>query len=273
MERAVQLAPGSHLYYLNLGHYYEAAGREAEAAAEYEHFLELQPHLIPASYWRQTPFRQRFAEAWQATHPLPRLPEDPHTADEYLARGWYEYKAGHYEAALSALQRADALGATGSETAHGLGVAHMALGDYERADFFLTLANFFLVRSNRPEPLLDWGQLAYRQGEMELAIARYESALKLVEEYSVYGPGKLGWSPYGNFLFQRESIARELAPQLVRIDVTDELAQRYLELGGWYEELGDTESAVAVYRRVLTRVPDLAAAEERLQELEGVGIP
>jgi tetratricopeptide (TPR) repeat protein len=146
----------------------------------------------------------------------------------------------------------------------------MALGDYEQADFFFALANFFLVRSNWSEPLLDWGQLAYRQGDVELAIARYEAALELVEEYSIYGPGTLGWSPYGNFVFQRESIARELAPQLVRIDVTDDLAQRYLELGSWYEALGDTGNAANVYRRVLARVPNLTAAQERLHKLDDV---
>jgi tetratricopeptide (TPR) repeat protein len=144
----------------------------------------------------------------------------------------------------------------------------MALGDYEQADFFFVLANFFLVRSNRVKPLLDWGQSAYHQGELALAIARYEAALGLIEEYSIFGPGTLGWSPYGNFIFQRESIARELAPQLIRIDVTDDLTQCYLDLGRWYEELEDTENAVNVYRRVLAHVPGLTAAEKRLRELE-----
>lgn len=273
MEQAVQLAPQSPLCRLNLGHYYEAVGREAEAAAEYERFLDLQPHLTATSYWRQTPFRRQLAKAWLAAHPSPLPPEDPHTAGEYVRRGWYDYKVGQYAAALDAFQRAYALGATNASAAHGLGLAQMALGNYEQADFFYSLANYFLVRSNQPEPLLDWGQLAYRQGEMELAIARYKAALKLVEEYSIYGPGTLGWSPYGNFLFQRESIARELAPQLVRIDVTDDLARRYLELGNWYEALDDTENAVKVYSRVLARVPDLAVAEERLRELEGKGTP
>ena len=270
MERAVHLASCVPLYHLNLGHYYEATGREAQAASEYKGFLELQPHLIPASYWRQTPFRQRFAQAWLAAHPPSSLPENPHTATEFAAQGWHEYKAGRYKAALDAFQHAYDLGNKGVSTAHGLAVAHMALDNYAQADFFFMLANFFLVRSNQPEPLLDWGQLAYRQGDVQLAVARYESALKLNKEYSIYGPGSLGWSPYGNFIFQRESIARELAPQLVRLDVNDELAQRYLELGDWYEALGDTENAANVYRRALARVPDLAVAEERLQELERV---
>lgn len=270
MERAVQRAAGSHLYHLNLGLYYETRGREAEAAAEYEQFLALQSHLISTSYWQQTPFRRGFAKAWLVAHPPPRPPENPRTAAEFTARGWDEFKAGRYKVALDAFQQAYAQETSVPSTAHGLAVTYMALGNYEQADFFFALANFFLVRSNWSEPLLDWGQLAYRQGDVELAIARYEAALKLVEEYSVYGPGTLGWSPYGNFVFQRESIARELAPQLVRIDVTDDLAQRYLELGSWYETLGDTGNAANVYRRVLARVPNLAAAQERLYKLDDV---
>jgi len=273
MERAVQLAPDTPLYHLNLGHYYEATGRETEAAAKYERFLFLRPHLIATSYWRQTPFRQRFAEAWLSAHPSPLPPEGPRTFDEYVRRGWHDYKSGHYEAALDVFQRAYALDATKQDTAHGLGLTHMALGNYEQADFFFSLSNFFLVDFNQPESLLDWGQLAYRQSEIELAIARYEAALKLVEEYSIYGPGTLGWSPYGNFLFQRESIAHELALQLIRTDVTDDLAQRYLELGSWYEALDDTQNAASVYRRVLSHVPDLTIAEERLAELEEKDTP
>lgn len=268
MEQAVQRAADSPIYHLNLGHYYEAVGRETDATAEYEHFLEQQPHLIPASYWRLTPLRRRFAQAWLAAHPTPDPPDDPHAGSEFAVRGWHEYGSGRYEAALRDFEQAFTLSGHDPSVAHGLGVTHMALGNYEQADFFFTLANFFLVRSNQPDPLLDWGRLAYCQGDIELAIARYESALKLAEEYSVYGPGTLGWSPYGNFAFQRESIARELAPQLVRLDVNDDLAQRYLELGRWYEALGDVESAAEVYRRLLARAPDLTVAQKRWQELK-----
>lgn len=268
LERAVQLAPAANLYHLNLGRLYEAADRVGEAAIEYDRFLNTAPDLSAAYYWRQTSFRQRFVQGWQSA-PKPDPPQTPRTAAEFTAQGWQAYDAGRYEAALEAFQASFAQDSKRSDTAHGLAVTHMALGSYEQSDFYFGLANVFLVRSNRPDPLLDWGRLAYRQGEIETAIARYEAGLSLVEEYSIYGPGTLGWSPYANFLFQRESIARELAPQLIRIDVTDDLAQRYLELGRWYEELGDPESAAAVYRRVLARVPDLAEAGQRLHALTG----
>ena len=54
----------------------------------------------------------------------------------------------------------------------------------------------------------------------------------------------------------------------MRIDVTDDLAQRYLELGAWYEELEDVENAIKVYRYLLARAPALVVAEKRLRELE-----
>jgi hypothetical protein len=41
-----------------------------------------------------------------------------------------------------------------------------------------------------------------------------------------------------------------------------------LELGGWYEETGDTTGAIRVYRELLEEVPDCDAARERLVQLE-----
>ncbi|MFZ5915502.1 MAG: tetratricopeptide repeat protein [Chloroflexota bacterium] len=268
MEQAIQLAPDASLFHLNLGRFYEAMSRYDDATVEYERFLALSPHLDAAYFWRQTPFRQQLAAAWAAAHALPVAQPDAQTPVEFLALGWQEYRAGRYATALAAFERASDLQPTSAEAAHGLALTHLALGDEQQADFFFALANLFLVRSNRPEPLLDWGQLAYRQGKLDRAITRYQAALSLVEEYSVYGPGTLGWSPYGNFLFQRESITRELAPQLVRIDVTDDLALRYLELAEWYQEAGDVTAAMDVYRRVLAHVPDLTEAEIGRQRLE-----
>jgi tetratricopeptide (TPR) repeat protein len=146
----------------------------------------------------------------------------------------------------------------------------MALGEYEQAEYYLQAALNIMTFNigGKMGPLLTWGRLAYLQGELDAAITRCELALGMVEEYTIYGWGTLGWSPYGHFLFQRESIAPDLLPQLVRADITDSLAERYLELGGWYEEIGDQNKAIETYRRVLAAVPDFTAAARRLEELQ-----
>jgi hypothetical protein len=77
----------------------------------------------------------------------------------------------------------------------------------------------------------------------------------------------LGTSEYGWYIFYRESIRPDLLPQLVRIHVTDDLAQKYFELGQWYEEKGDTEKALDTYCELLAAVPHFAPAIERKQIL------
>jgi hypothetical protein len=74
----------------------------------------------------------------------------------------------------------------------------------------------------------------------------------------------LGWSSYPWNLFYCESLDSYLLPHLAVITVTDEVAEWMLELGGWYEEVGDTDSAVRVYRELLEEVPDCDEARERL---------
>ncbi|MFB0533500.1 MAG: hypothetical protein ACETWR_00810, partial [Anaerolineae bacterium] len=77
----------------------------------------------------------------------------------------------------------------------------------------------------------------------------------------------LGISEYGWYIFYRESIMPDLLPQLVRIHVTNDLAQKYFELGQWYEEKGDTEKALDTYCELLAAVPDFAPALDRKQIL------
>ena len=88
-------------------------------------------------------------------------------------------------------------------------------------------------------PLLALGEVAYRQGRLEEAIACYELALSMVYKRTVYGPGTWGWSPYGWFIFYRESIVPDMLPQLVRADITADLAHRFRELDEWYDEWHD----------------------------------
>jgi tetratricopeptide (TPR) repeat protein len=269
MQAAINLAPGESLYHLNLGYYYEQLGFDEDATHEYQLFLTQKPGLFEGSYWRQTPLRQQSVEKWKEDNPKPTIPSSPRSYGDYARLGWQELGQEQPEKALAAFQMALGLNDAQIEAYHGLGVTYMALGEHEQAEYYLQAAlNIFTFSmGEKMEPLLTRGRLAYLQGELDEAITNYELALGMVEEYTIYGWGTLGWSPYGHFLFQRESIAPDLLPQLVRADITDSLAERYLELGGWYEEIGDRDKAIDTYRRVLAAVPDFTAAARRLEEL------
>jgi tetratricopeptide (TPR) repeat protein len=269
IKAAIRLAPGESLYHLNLGYYYEQLGCAEDAAHEYQLFLTKKPSLAEGSYWRQTLLRQQAVEQWKEANPTPSVPSS-HSYRDYTRLGWQRLDQRQPEQALAAFQTALGLNDAQIEAYHGLGATHMVLGEHEQAEYYLqaALSIFTFNVGEKMRPLLTWGRLAYLQGELDEAITSYELALSMVEEYTIYGWGTLGWSPYGHFLFQRESIAPDLLPQLVRADITDSLAERYLELGGWYEGIGNQDKAIETYRRVLAAVPDFTAAAQRLEELQ-----
>jgi tetratricopeptide (TPR) repeat protein len=269
MRAAINLAPEGSLYHLNLGYYYEQLDSNEDATHEYQLFLN-KSNLAEGSYWRQTPLRQQAVEQWKEANPTPTVPSPPSSYGDYTRLGWQELDQGQSEKALAAFQVARSLDDARIEAYHGLGAAYMTLGEYEQAEYYLQAALNILTfnMGEKMEPLLTRGRLAYLQGELDEAITSYEWALSMIEEYTIYGWGTLGWSPYGHFLFQRESIAPDLLPQLVRADITDRLAERYLELGEWYEEIGDKDKAIETYRRVLAAVPDCTAAAQRLEEIQ-----
>ena len=255
---------------MNLGYYYEQLGSNKEATDEYQLFLSSKSNLTESSYWRQTLLRQQAVEQWKEANPAPIMSSPPYSVGDWVRLGWQELGQKRPVKALAAFQAALSLNDAQIEAYHGLGAAYMVLGDYEQAEYYLQAGLNILTfnMGEKMEPLLTWGRLAYLRGELDEAIASYELALGMVEEYTIYGWGTLGWSPYGHFLFQRESIAPDLLPQLVRADITDSLAERYLELGGWYEEIGDQGKAIETYHRVLAAVPDFMAAARRLEELQ-----
>jgi tetratricopeptide (TPR) repeat protein/O-antigen ligase len=270
MEMAVALAPQASLYHLNLGFYYEELGQEEQAKAEYQWALILQSHLAQASWWQQSPLREQALIEWQKDNPTPPLPVSPQGYDDYIRLGWHQLEQGHFEAALRAFSQAQGKDPNSMEAYRGLGNVYLEKGDFEPATYCLRTGLFFAQGGSAWTRLwtwFDWGELAYRQGQLDEAIARYEQALDMVRGTTAYGPGTLGISEYGWYIFYRESIMPDLLPQLVRIDITDDVAQKYFELGQWYEEKGDTEKALDTYGELLAAVPDFAPAIERKQIL------
>jgi tetratricopeptide (TPR) repeat protein len=270
MEMAIALAPQVSLYHLNLGFYYEGLGQGEQATAEYHQALALQPHLAQASWWRQSPLRAQAVMEWQKENPTPPPPTSPQGYDDYVRLGWHQLEQGHFEAAIRAFNQAQRKDPNRVEAYRGLGNVYLEKGDFEPAEYYLRTGLFFAQGRSAWTRLwtwFDWGELAHRQGQLDEAIARYEEALDMVRGTTVYGLGTLGISEYGWYIFYRESTMPDLLPQLVRIRVTDDLAQKYFELGQWYEQKGDNERALATYCELLAEVSDFAPAIERKQIL------
>lgn len=271
MRRAQELAPQEATYPLNLGAYYEALGQGEEATANYRRALEINRGWTDAPYWQQTGPRRETLAGWLKDNPPPTPPQNPTGYADYLLAGQAALAANHFQEALEFFRSASDINPASIEANQGLGQAYQALGDTERADHYLEIANQLPADplSRKLKPLLAWGDLAVQQGREDEALERYELAFSMVNRYSAFGPGTWGWSPYGWQMFYRESLVPDVLPQVIRLDITPEMAQRFLRLGKILEKRGETGKARAVYSRLLQSWPNCSQAKERLQGLGG----
>jgi len=271
MQMAIELTPDVPTYHLNLARYAEHVGDREQALAHYEQVLRMRPDLAEAGYfWKQTPVRRDLLARWNVDHPPPPVPRSPRTYDDFLRIGWDAFKRSDWNAAQAAFLRARALAPAELPAYEGLARVNIELGDYIRAESFLRrgLNIFTQAVGDKLNLLLIYGEWAYRQGRVAEAARRYEAALSMVENPTIYGRGTFGWSPYGWFVFQRESIAPDMLPQLERLEITDDLAGRFIELAGWYEQLDQPFLAAETYRRLLALVPGYEPARAGLEALE-----
>lgn len=271
MQMAIELTPDVPTFHLNLARYAEHLRDREQAFVHYQRVLQMRPDLAEAGYfWEQTPIRRDFLAKWKGDHPSPPIPRSPRTYDDFLRVGWDAFRRSDWNAAQTAFLRARALAPSELPAYEGLARVNIELGDYIRAESFLRrgLNIFTQAVGDKLNLLLIYGEWAYRQGRVAEAARRYEAALSMVENPTIYGRGTFGWSPYGWFVFQRESIAPDMLPQLERLEITDDLAGRFIELAGWYEQLSQPLLAAQTYRRLLALVPGYEPARAGLEALE-----
>ena len=273
MEQAVHLAPGETLYALNMARYAEEMGQTAVALKYYGDALSLRPQLAEARhFWARTSVRRAAVAGWDSEHPQ-TAPDHPTSFGDYWLVGWDAYRRGDWSLAEQCFLKACALSPDDLRPYQGLGLVYTAQQDYPRAESYLRrgMDLFTMNEGDKFDLLLAFSELAYRQGKMAEAVRRYEWTLGLAENPTVYGLGMRGWSPYGWFLFQRESIDLDVLPQLIWLPLTDDQATQLVSLAQAYEALGRIEESAKAYWRILALVPDFEPAVRGLTHLEGAG--
>jgi tetratricopeptide (TPR) repeat protein len=268
MERAVDLAPRSPLFTLNLGHLHEQLDHVNLAEQWYVTTLEERPELASAAFWRSSPIRTGTAERWLKDEGPSESMGAPRPPERWLAAGHSALSLGQYRQALSAFKRASDLKPGWVAAQLGQAEAYAGLGEYREAERMLRAARLTggATRSHvRVSVAL--ARLYYERGDDTKAIKTLESAIEAARRSTMHGE-IFRWPRRAWLLFARRDLGTYLLPQLTVITITDEVADWMLELGGWYEETGDTTGAIRVYRELLEEVPDCDAARERLVQLE-----
>lgn len=261
MERAVELAPRSALFHLNLGRLHEELGHELAASTHYSATLENEPDWAAAYFWRVTPLRAAAKEKWNTSTPDSEPVVAAHTA--WYKAGCQAMAEGRERDALHAFRQATSLKPRYDEAYVGQAEASIALGHEQQAERLLRTA---ILAGGSPRARIALAQLYHEQGKVREAIEFAEEALHLDQE-PYMGLADVEAAHYGWRLFYRQPIRSSLLPPLTTIAMTDEIADYMLELATWYEQVGDRGAAVAVYQQVLEAVPDSEAARRRLAAL------
>ena len=265
-RQAARLAPKEAAFPLNLGRYYEADNNAPAATEAYQRALDLRPTWSDLAFWRQSALRQKILRDWLATHPEGISPAAWDDASNRLLDGWNALAAGRSEESRSFFLRS--LSANDAEVYLGLGQANLALGRLDEADVALRTALFMYPPPMvRVEALLAQGKLASLRGDARSAIARYEDALSLLRNPTIFGPGTQDTSDYGWYVYNRASIAPDLLPQLLYPTFTDRTLARMMDLAAWREQSGHRDAAIQTLQEILAADPDMKPARQRLDTL------
>jgi tetratricopeptide (TPR) repeat protein len=213
----------------------EKSGDQAAAGQAYAQALQSQPEWQEAFFWRRTTFRQEFYQNWRVSHPAvaPLSKQD--------------------------LQNRLATGALDTSTYVDLAEAYLAEGRLADASGLLAQAGQAYAGGAMDALELDWAkaELTAAQGDLAGAVGSGQKALDGYRMQGVGGPNTFGQLYYAPLMFRRPAMAVELVPQLATISLPDRWGQRMLQLGRWYEALGDTTKADATYQELKHEIPDI----------------
>ncbi len=172
-------------------------------------------------------------------------------------------KAGRYDLALEAFERA---GPTYDEqyfVHFYIGVCYFEQGDYQMA-----LGKFSKAQRMKPEQE-DLGRILIYMGTCHNNIGDYEAALVALEgAREAIDSMKEIHSALGFSCFQLKDYDKAIENLNRAVEIDPDSAVDYASLGANYREKGDINTAIAMYEKALELDPCLAAAGENLERLK-----
>ncbi|MGB3903289.1 MAG: O-antigen ligase family protein [Anaerolineae bacterium] len=249
VRQAIELAPATPDYVIQLGSYYEQLGSDADAIRLYETAIELSPSLIADLFWEESELRQEFIADCRSK----AASDSPSSS---LERGEMAYQEGRHSEAIAYFESVLATHPGNKRAQTGLGLAYLALGQEEAATYNLQVAIFW---GDSREPHLALGRLAYERGDLAQAIAEFETGLTQALYSDFYGPA----------VYRREGIYQSRLPQLPHMGLTATLVDDYMQLAEMYEEADATARARAIYLMLLERLPQYQPALDKLELVQG----
>jgi len=239
---ATSAAPDSWLIWLNQGLMEEELGLQQRAVTSLQRSILRNPEIQGSNLWSTTPIRQAASQDLDLVRPS----EESRQSTVALVREAREaIAAKNFGEARSLLEQAYSVNDQDGKVYVGFGELALLQGDLERAENYAEIALWIQATNNQSkvEAILLSAEISMAKGESDQAFQRYKAAYDAILAATSYGWGSYGWSPYAWFVFQRKAFPEDVLPQLVRADITLEIAQRLMPLADLYESAGELDKA------------------------------
>jgi tetratricopeptide (TPR) repeat protein len=229
----------------NKGMIEEQIGLEEEANSSYNQAINLEPEIANSVFWQDSEIKREVRQ--NATeHTIFGSTKEEAAALVSQAREYISEQEA--DSARSLLEEAYELNDQEVSLYTALAELSFSEGDLDKAEQYIQIALWVQATRNqaKAETILLGAEISYAQGNNEEALRRYQIAYHAILADTSYGWGSAGWSPYAWFVFQRIAFPEDLLPQLERVDIPTEIAERLLQYAVILDDHAQVKEAQAV---------------------------
>ena len=252
-QQGLALEPSYSINYMNLGALYWENGQREESLTYFERAVEMAPDS--ALLWDS--FGLYLSEAGQAAAGQVAFAQAealraPDEIAELLLAADAALTIGNLNEAEALLQEAWSVANQNDSVYDGFAHLAVARGDLDLAQRYVQ-AGLWVQSQHNDEKiflLITLAEISLLEGDEATALDTFTSAYQAITETTSFGWGAKGWVPYGSFVFQRRTLRLDLLPQLRRLEMTPDVAVRFLPLVELSEQTGLSGQAALVEQTI-----------------------